>query len=193
MRQKSRRTPQPAVSHENPMTFDQKIQIINSIGVWFAAIATFLAVILSLHLAKRSEKIKLKVYVGMRVIFDGDGSPQRNYVGITVTNIADRIVTINSVGWTVGKKKKKKHCIQPFRSNESSQCPLILSYGESGTFLIPLDIESSWINSFSNDFVEDCSENNLKTLRLQVHTSVGKTIEIVPEKNLLEELIKANI
>lgn len=47
----------------------------------------------------------------------------------------------------------------------------------------------NWATEFAQGFVRDCSDKSLKTLRAQVHTSVGQTVEVKPETPLLE-LIK---
>ncbi len=43
------------------MTFDQKIQLANTIGTWLAAIGTISAVITSLYFARTSNRINLRV------------------------------------------------------------------------------------------------------------------------------------
>ena len=80
------------------MTLDQKIQIWNAIGTWLAGIATVLAVIVALYLAKKSNKLRLKIQVGLREVVVGEGSPPKQHVSFDVTNLGERPVAINSVG-----------------------------------------------------------------------------------------------
>ncbi len=170
------------------MTFDQQIQMWNAIGTWFAGIATFMAVVLSLYLAKRSDRVRVQATAGIRLTFAGDGSPAEEHVGITVVNLGDRPVMINSIGWRVGKGKGARYAMQPVYGPLSHQCPKQLSHGEQASFLVSFKVMPGWPKDFSTGFIQDVSEKNLKSLRAIVSTSVGQTIEVRPEKNLLEKL-----
>ena len=88
------------------MTFDQKIQVWVAVGTWVAGLATLAAVVVALYLARRTEKVRLNVHVGLRVVVIGDGSPFQEHLSISVTNVGERSVTINTVGWAVGKGKQ---------------------------------------------------------------------------------------
>jgi hypothetical protein len=72
------------------MTLDQKIQIWVAVGTWLAGLATLAAVIVALRLAKRIEKVRLKVHAGLRVLIMGDGSPFQKHLAISVTNLGER-------------------------------------------------------------------------------------------------------
>lgn len=170
------------------MTLDQKIQIWNAIGTWLASIATFLAVFVSLYLARKAERVRIMVNVGIRLVFAGDGSPAEEHVGITVVNQGDRPVTINSVGWRVGKRKQSRFCIQPVAGQYTHQYPKQLAHGEQASFLVSFKIAPAWTKEFANGFIQDVSPHNLKTLRALVYTSIGQTVEASPESNLLERL-----
>jgi hypothetical protein len=50
----------------------------------------------------------------------------------------------------------------------------------------------NWSREFAK-FVRDPSGENLNTLRFQISTSVGKTIEIKPEMELVDRLKKEGI
>ena len=118
------------------MTLDQKIQVWMVVGTWLAGIATVAAVIVALHLARRAEKVRLKVHVGHRVVVIGDGSPFQEHVSISVTNLADRAVTINSVGWAIGKGSQRRYCLQPVSGPFTTQYPVELTHGKNGNFLV---------------------------------------------------------
>lgn len=49
----------------------------------------------------------------------------------------------------------------------------------------------AWFTDFANGFLETLSDKELDTLVAQIHTSVGQTIEVKPEKELIERLRKA--
>lgn len=106
------------------MTLDQKIQIWVAVGTWVAGLATLAAVIVALRLAKKVEKVKLKVRVGLRELFMGDGSPAQKHLAISVTNLGERAVTINSVGWAVGKGKHREFAMQPEAAVYSAHYPI---------------------------------------------------------------------
>ena len=95
------------------MNLDQKIQIWNAVGTWLAGIATFLAVLVSLHLARKAEMVKIKTDVGIRLVIAGDGTPAEEHLGFSIVNLGDRPVNIVSVGWSIGKGKLKRFCVQP--------------------------------------------------------------------------------
>ncbi len=173
------------------MTLDQQIQVWNVIGTWLAGFATFLAVVVSLHLARKAESIRLKVNVGIRLVFAGDGTPAEEHIGFSIVNLGTRNVNIISVGWSVGKKDKR-FCIQPVRGQYTEQYPKWLAHGEGASFLHSFKDSPNWTADFASGFVKDTGDRNLKTLRALIHTSIGKTIEVVPEKNLLERLQAMN-
>ncbi|AXI84412.1 hypothetical protein FUT69_04155 [Xylella taiwanensis] len=89
-------------------------------------------------------------------------------------------------------KQHKRVCIQPFRGQYTHQCPQNIAHGEQALFLISFNEMLTWPALFTSGFVQDTSDKNLKTLRALIYTSVGKTIEAVPEKNLLKRLQAIN-
>ena len=84
------------------MTLDQKNQIWMAVGTWVSSIGTIAAVITALYLAARVEKLRLRVRVGLMQVVIGDGTPFQEHLGIDVTNVGERPVTINTIGWAVG-------------------------------------------------------------------------------------------
>lgn len=172
------------------MTLDQKIQVWVAIGTWIAGLATLAAVIVALRLAKQVEKVKLKVHVGLRELVMGDGSPFQEHLVISVTNLGERAVTINSAGWAVGKGKHRRFAFQTVAGVYSANYPVELTYGKEANFMISFLLAPNWLKDFATGFVRDLSDKNVKTLVAQIHTSVGQTIEVKPESGLLEALKK---
>jgi hypothetical protein len=170
------------------MTLDQTIQVWNAVGTWLAGIATFLAVLVSLHLARRAQTIRLKANAGLTLVFAGDGTPAEEHVGISVVSLGDRTIIINSIGWRIGKRENRRVCIQPVSGQYTHQYPRQLAYGEQASFLVSFNATPAWLTEFSKGFVKDVSAANLKTLRAIVHTSIGQSIEVVPDASLLERL-----
>lgn len=170
------------------MTLDQQIEIWNAVGTWLAGIATFAAVVVSLQLARKAETIRLQANAGIRLIFAGDGTPAEEHVGIAAVNRGDRPVTINSIGWRIGKGKNARHCIQPVAGQYTHQYPKQLAHGDQVSFLVSFKAMPDWPKDFATGFVQDLRPRNLKTLRAIIHTSVGESIEVVPEESLLKRL-----
>jgi hypothetical protein len=171
-----------------PMTLDQKIQVLVAVGTWLSSIGTIAAVIAALYLARRVENVRLNIQVGLMEVVIGDGSPFQEHVGISVTNLGERPVTVNTVGWAIGKGKKRRFAVQPLHSPHSEQYPIELAHGKSANFIVSFDIMPGWKRDFATGFIKDLSDKSLKTLVAQVHTSVGKTVEAHPRKDLLEAL-----
>ena len=167
------------------MSLDQKLQLWNVIGTWVAGIATFCAVVVSLWLSGRSERIDLLVQVGIRSIFAGDGSPPTRALSFEVTNRGHRPVTVVSIGWTVGKGKTTKFCVQTVSAPYTATCPVELSHGKSANFLVSFEATPNWDVEFSTKFLPDKTLKTLKSLFALVHTSVGSTVRVKPEENVL--------
>lgn len=168
------------------MNIDQKLQLWNAIGTWAAAIATFAAVAVSLFLANRANAVKLKCNAGIRLVMEPEG--QHRHVAVNVVNLAVLPVTIQSISWTTGKGSSTKLCVIPFNSDYSQSLPITLQHGETGSFMLSLKKTPDFLVRFSNDFI---GENDLRSLRVYVHTSLGKAVKLVPESNLIEQLASA--
>jgi len=173
------------------VTVDQQIAVWNAVGTWVAGIATLCAVLVSLHLARRSERIRIRGSAGIRLITEGDGTPAEQHVQISAVNHGDRVVIVNSVGWRVGKRDDTRFCIQPVSGRWTQDYPKQLAHGEQASFLVSFKATPEWPTHFARTFVRDISDKNLKTLRALIYTSLGQTIEVVPEPDLLKKLREA--
>jgi hypothetical protein len=58
----------------------------------------------------------------------------------------------------------------------------------SFSVLVSFDMMPGWKREFATGFVKDLSDKSLKTLVAQIHTSVGKTFDVHPRKDLLDAL-----
>ncbi len=170
------------------MTLDQKIQLGSAIGTWIAGFATLFAVLVSLNLARKAERIRLKASVGVRLLFEGNGTPAEEHVAFSIVNLSNRPVIIDSVGWRIGRKRNMRFAIQPLHGRYTEQYPKRLEHGEKASFLVSFKEIPNWIHEFSSDFIQDISKRNLKTLRALIHTSVGETIQVKPESSLLNKI-----
>jgi hypothetical protein len=110
------------------MTFDQKIQIWVAAGTWVAGLGSFAAAGVALYLSRRNEKLRLRVEAGLRLIDTPGHESLERCVGIQVTNLGDRPVTINSVGWAIGKGKHRQFAVQNVAGLFTHTCPAELAH-----------------------------------------------------------------
>ena len=168
------------------MSFEEVMQVLHVLGAWIAGIGSLAAAIVALWLAHRSEKVKLNSFVDVGFM-PGGYSPTKELLWISTTNTGDRPVTISSIGWRIGSGKSAKFAMQLRFHRDSDQCPKKIDHGETANFITSL---SDWLKYFADNFVEDASDKEIKTLRVQIHTSVGQTKDVIPKKSLLAQLNK---
>lgn len=167
------------------MSIEPNFQFWNTIGTWFAGIGTFAAVAVALWLARRVEKVKLKCNVGLRLLV-GTGVSQE-ILSFHVTNLGERPITVDSVGWRFGKGKKKRYLIQTLTGVSSYSLPKKLEHGEAASFMINFVETPNWMTDFCKSL---SSRKDIDTLRAQIHTSVGHTENVKPDESFLDELRK---
>ena len=107
---------------------------------------------------------------------------------IDITNLGDRPVTINSVGWAIGKGKNRRYCVQPVHGPFTSQYPVELAHGKTADFMVSFLAMPIWLDEFAKGFVQDLSDRSLKTLVALLQTSVGHMVEVRPEPGLRRRL-----
>lgn len=173
------------------LTTGQELEVWNVVGTWLAGLATFSAVVVSLYLANRKTSVQLKVVVGLRLLIRGDGSPAQEHLVFKVTNLAEHPVIIEGIGWVAGRGKHRIYALQTVSGDWTSHYPSELTHAKSASFMVSFLDTPNWMTDFARDFLAEVSDEGLKTLRAQVFTSVGKTIEVKPEQTLLERLKEA--
>lgn len=177
-------------------TVDQQLAFWNAIGTWVSGLGTLCAVIVALHLALRSERISLRISAYPAEIHPPSVPLVKDWGSINVTNLGDRPVTVNIVGWAVGKGKARRYVVQTTWGPHTSPYPVELSHGKSAQFMWPLqdplgkEAGEMWARDFLK-LLEPDFEKSLRTLVVQVHTSVGKTIEVRPDDGFLKRLREA--
>ena len=165
------------------MSFDETMQLLGVLGSWLAAIGTITATIVALWFSRRAERVRLKTTVDTSLRIGG-GS-QEEVILFAVTNIGERPVTITSIGWCVGKRRRKRHAFQSLGTSSLRKCPAQIEHGETAQFVVSFAEIPTWKQDFARDFLRNYS---IKTLRALIHTSVGHTEEVVPGKTLLRSL-----
>lgn len=157
-----------------------------------AAIGTVGVAGVALYLARRSERVRLEVWAGTRVIVGGalvGGAPTTpiNCLAISVTNLGARPVTIQSTGWRIGRGKSRRQAIY-LPSNSSHQFGKMIEHGENAQFMTNFVESPDWMRDFAEKMVQDGSTKRLKTLRAFVVTSVGHIEIVKPEQPFLDEI-----
>ena len=158
------------------------------VGTWFAGVATLVAAGVALYLARRGERVRLRIFVGVRLLVGG-GMDRAPYLCFDVTNIGDRPVVVSNIGWVIGKRKARRYCIQVLEGLPWKQCPAELTHGQQAQFMVALSGTPDWTQEFATGFVED--PRLLETLRAQIFTSVGQTFEHKPERGVIDRLRQA--
>ena len=165
------------------------VNLWSVVGTWFAGIATIIAALIALYIARQSERVKLHVYVGIRTIMLP--YPTQDFLAIGVTNLRQRTVTVTQIWWSIRRwwhfgpwKKRRKLFIIPLLPNYSpDQTPKTLKDGEQAMFLTgtltPKDMK---------EFISEIQEMPIKNLRVMINTSTGYSKRVKPEKPLLDKL-----
>jgi hypothetical protein len=168
------------------MTFDQKILIWNTLGTWLAAIATLGAVIVALYLSAKSEQLKVDLRVGVRKIIQGTANTPERCICFEVTNAGLHPITVTNFGWIIGKGRRRRLIHQNPTIQYSSSLPIELAYGKQATFLISFAEAPNWLSEFRNNLDKEHLNSDLRSIKAFVYTSIGKSVEMKPEANLLE-------
>jgi hypothetical protein len=93
---------------------------VTALGQIAGAVATFVAVLVALWIARTERRASIKVSAGLRLTFAGDGSPFEDKILIRITNHGLRPVRVSAVGWRTGWVKfgpkwlKFQHAVQKF-------------------------------------------------------------------------------
>ena len=175
-----------------------------AIGQIVGALGTFAAVITSLYLSRRSEKPRLKVDAGVRMLIGhGSKKPYPEYISITVRNVGTQTAHVTQFGWRTGLWKfswpawlKVQHAIQT---------PGMLGIGEDPPFVVPpgtkrdtiLDkkqfIEGIAKKSGGPFFARDWPIFNRRPTAIYIvaHLESGMSVSARVEENLEHELFAA--
>ena len=172
------------------------LQLWGVIGTWVASFGTVGAVVVSLWLAYHQNAIRLRVSASLgRSVETGGGSVKR-FCWIRVTNIGNRSAKIAIIAWKIGRGKAKKNFIQLFSSNRyviSDDIPKILTEGEEANYYLPIGTrdEYDWSLKFVRS-MKECGydEMHLKTLKIVISTSVGRTFKAKTDVRLIQYLLE---
>lgn len=159
-------------------------------ATWFAGAATFSAVVVSLWLARRREKIDIKCTAGERdlIIKNVAGSQVKQGIAIEITNRTRFPITISNIGWDCGKGV---YLAQMFGDKESDTLPKKIDYGERCFLWIELADSENWYDEVSKVLIKKGNDKKIKSMKLLVSTTTTKPFLFKPEKKLLSNLSDA--
>jgi len=108
-------------------------------------------------------------------------------VFISVTNIGTRSTIVSNLGMRVGMFKKRFALIPMAKGQLSVGIPYQIADGQEAHWAMPLDEKKTWLRELCEGFV--VSPEDVRTLRIQIHTSHGETFNIRPERPLREAML----
>jgi hypothetical protein len=169
---------------------------INGVSSLLTAIGTLSAVIVSLWLALRDTRIRLRVNVGIRkILLEGKAyervSQEPDFLIVTVTNIGRRVVTVTGLLWKNRLIPRRYVFQMPGEPPLSAKYPSRLQDGEEASFSVRLD---AWVSANeSADPIKRLMPRprwlTVRFLRMLVRTSTGELVSAPLEKELREWLL----
>lgn len=155
-----------------------------SVADWASAFGTVLASGVALYLARDSQRVKLSVTCGIRVIVED--VKHTRLASIMVTNTGGRQVKISNIGLRHGLFRKNYGIIKISQPTEYSESLLrVLNDGDQAHFGFPLDSDSNWVAGMGKEFRNWI---DLTTFRVSIHCSNGQSVTVKPEKPLLNHI-----
>ena len=164
------------------LTFDQWVQLATATGGWLAAGGTIAAAWVALYLARRGEKVRLKVSAIRAVSFEGMGGNVRRIFLLSATNIGQRTVTITGWAWCIGKGKRKRTLL-----SKRPMQPSMIAHGATSMIEVDVQDHDSW-RQIAEGLVEHCGAKSLEKLRVEIYPTVGPAVRVVPDQRVLEFL-----
>ncbi len=161
-------------------------ETLSLIGIWFTGIATMSASGVALFLALRSDKIMLKLNVGLRLLIQDRRS--ENVVWIQVTNIRTRMATISAAFWRFQRSNGTYTFIVLTPANIRNSLPATLADGQS----VDLILNYEWLDNVSRDIGNQMNREELnvalQTLIVGVQISSGLKFTEKPEKEIIDRI-----
>ncbi len=158
-----------------------------SVADWVSGLGSLSAAIVALYLAKSAERIRLRGYLGLRVVV-GQGMAPEDLVFISVTNIGTRATVINNISMRVGWFKRRHAIIAVVKDQYSVGVPYSIADGQEGHWGIPLDKDKKWLVDLIDGFV--LNRSDVSSLRVFIHTNHGEALALRPEKEFLDAIIE---
>jgi hypothetical protein len=161
-------------------------RFINTFAGWLSATGTLVAVITSLYLARRSDRIRLKVTVGMRQLGLPEGHPDQGaeVMLVGVTNLGRRGATITLLFWRPVPWRRKEGFVGFAPVNPYSlPFPTTLTDGQVASYAFPsVEFQRNFGDYSRNTFGGTVGWIRLRLLRFEVQTSTGNRFAAAPER-----------
>lgn len=147
-------------------------EIINAVATCLGVIATFTAVLVSLWLASRPDRLNLTGRAGIRVLLT-PGEPGRpELLMMEIVNRGRRPAKITGIGWEFGaRRSRRKHFVQQIDRHDrmSSALPIILDDGAEARWYHPFAPWASRVDMFATGQ----EHANFEHLYFVFQTSIG--------------------
>lgn len=166
---------------------------INSFANWISAFGTVGAVVVSLWLALRPERLSLSVSASIKVVvIPGVETPPIKYIAISAVNCGKRVVKVTAIGWTYGRRrgKSRRSLFQlpgDQRDGMSSPIPILLEDGQQAQWMFQ---KEKWLEQCNKLYSRDW-RRTVDTFALEVSTSVGLVFRAPVDRTLKDALTKA--
>jgi hypothetical protein len=162
-------------------------RFINTFAPWMSAFGTLAAVVTSLYLARRTDRIRLKLDIGIRILSVQGAGPGHGtqLVFLCVTNIGRRTATVTHLYWKpVPWRKSGILWIAP-QNIYSSVFPITLADGQSANYASPLeDFRQNFSSHAKTHFAGVAGAVRLHLTRMCVGTSTGEVFRTKLEEPL---------
>jgi len=161
----------------------------------FTALGTVGAVIVSLWLVLRSQKIKAKAIIGFKTIYLRSASnpnsykPNEEVLEVTVTNTGIKPFKIYTIS-SYDKQLKRRGIIFPdYDHPYCTKYGYIYSESETGMYIFPKD---AFVKSLKDalNITNTNNINRLKKLRFVATTNLGQNISVIPDKDFHQDCNK---
>lgn len=177
--------------------------MVSAIGQVAGAIATFLAVMVSLWIAFHGRKPRMKLSVGERIVMGG-GVPDVRLLVFEVANIGERPVHIRALGWRTGWMRwgpaflRYQHAVQLVSpSPYGIPPPYELQPGAANSSMVAMEhvLAASRLRSGPPFFSRDWPLLGRKGTKITgyAYTANGYVIRVRAEKALRRVLIQSEI
>jgi hypothetical protein len=166
-------------------------KFINTFAPWLAAFGTLSAVVTSLYLARRSDRVVLDVRVGIRSLAVRGGGPRHGteLLWVNITNLGRRSATLTALYWRPVPWRKAGWLWLAPENDLSSPFPTTLTDGQSANYAMPIAEFLKNFSGFARETFAGCTGwVRLRLLRFHVTTSTGQSFTAKPERSVLQQV-----
>lgn len=163
------------------------------VATWVSGIATLLTAALAVYLARRPERIRLRVSAGFYFLFGAGGPGERSEIlSVTATNVGLRKTTVKQISiraglFSRGPWRVRLALIPNWVGAYSSPLPIALGDGDSASWNMDMEPGRPFVKRLIEDgFVK--SKIDVWTFRFGIHTAHGGNLYVKPSADFLRAL-----